>query len=251
MKKLIAGNWKMNGTLAAARALSVDILRGLREEPGLAESCDFLVCPPFIHLAAVKEELDSARLPVALGAQDCALTGNGAYTGDISAEMLEDFGIGHVILGHSERRMYHEEASVLVADKARMAHGHGLVTIVCIGEQEEERASGQELDVVGRQLLESLPDTATVQNTVIAYEPVWAIGTGKVATPDDVRVMHRFIREKLHERVADSAHMRILYGGSVKPDNAAELFSVENVDGALIGGASLKAAHYLDIARAA
>ncbi len=251
MKKLIAGNWKMNGTLEEARDLISGILEGLRGNPALFETCDFLVCPPFIHMSAVKHELDGSGLSVALGAQDCALTKDGAYTGDISAAMLEDLGAGYVILGHSERRQYHKERDTEIAAKAGLAHGQGLVTVICVGELEEEREAGKEKDIVGRQLAEAVPASATAENTVIAYEPVWAIGTGKTATPEDVRVMHSFIREKLQERLADAANMRILYGGSVKPSNAEELFKVENFDGALIGGASLKADQYLGIAEAA
>jgi triosephosphate isomerase len=164
--------------------------------------------------------------------------------------MLADAGCKYVILGHSERRQHHGETDKEVAAKAKLAWGAGLITIICVGETDKEREQGQQESVVGRQLGEALPDGVTSENTVIAYEPVWAIGTGKNATPDDVKAMHRFIRDKLKEKLADSANMRILYGGSVKPDNAAGLFVVENVDGALIGGASLKADQYLAIAKA-
>lgn len=247
MKKLIAGNWKMNGTEAVAQGLLKDIAAGLS---GLPQRCDFLVCPPALHMQAARDFIRKAAIPVALGAQDCAATENGAYTGDISAEMLGDFGCNYVILGHSERRQYHQETDALVAAKAAEAHKKGLITIICVGEKDKERAAGLERDVVEAQLDGSIPFTATAANTVIAYEPVWAIGTGKTATPDDVREMHRFIRGMLKEKLADFEKVRILYGGSVKPDNAATLFAIESVDGALIGGASLKADQYLAIAKA-
>jgi triosephosphate isomerase len=248
MKKLIAGNWKMNGTLAAGQALVKGVLEGLSADASLLEHCDFVVCPPFVHLPVMNYALQKSA--VALGGQDCALTEDGAYTGDISAAMLKDIGCAYVILGHSERRQHHGETDKEVAAKAKLAHARGLITIICAGETEAEREQGREKEVVGRQLKEAIPSCATAQNTVIAYEPVWAIGTGKTATPDDVAAMHRFIRESLKEQLADSAQMRILYGGSVKPDNAAALMAVEHVDGALIGGASLKADQYLAIAGA-
>ena len=247
MKKLIAGNWKMNGTLAEARKLAQAVAAGV--DSVLLKTCDFVVCPPAPHLGTVGEALKGGA--VSLGAQDCALTENGAYTGDISASMLADSGCKYVILGHSERRQHHGETDKDVAWKARLAWAQGLVAIICVGETESQRELGLEQAVVGRQLAEALPPAASGQNTVIAYEPVWAIGTGKTATPDDVAAMHSFIRAKLQEQLADSGNMRILYGGSVKPDNALELLAVENVDGALIGGASLKADQYLAIASAA
>ncbi len=251
MKKLIAGNWKMNGSLDSAHNLVSEIITGIKQESSLLEQNDFVICPAYLHLLTAKDQIgQEGGLPVALGAQDCAVTENGAFTGDISASMLKDAGCEYVILGHSERRQYHKETDALIADKARIAHKQGLKTIICIGETEDEREAGKEEEVVGRQFDQSLPETVSTDNTVIAYEPVWAIGTGKTATPDDVAKMHSFIRAKLKGRLEDYAKMRILYGGSVKPENAKELFSVENVDGALIGGASLKAEQYLDIAKA-
>jgi triosephosphate isomerase len=248
MKKMIAGNWKMNGSVASMQALVKGILEGIKAEAGLNEACDFVVCPPYVHLPMVNWGLkDSA---VALGGQDCALAVDGAYTGDISAAMLADVGCKYVILGHSERRQHHGETDAEVAVKAKLAWDAGLSVIICVGETDRQRAQGQQESVVGGQLAAAVPSGATFANTVIAYEPVWAIGTGKNATPDDVQSMHRFIRGRLQEQLADSANMRILYGGSVKPDNAATLFTVENVDGALIGGASLKADQYLAIAGA-
>lgn len=243
-KKVIAGNWKMNGGFAAARALTQAVLEGVAKEPTLLDRCNFIICPPFLHLQTVRAAIDHAHGPVLLGAQDCSDQDNGAFTGDISAAMLKDGGVGAAILGHSERRQGHKEDNALVAAKAVKAHEAGLLAIICVGEVEAEREAGRHFDVVAEQLAGSLPAGATLENTIIAYEPVWAIGTGKTATPDDVAKMHAFIREKV-------GNLRILYGGSVKPENAAALFSTENVDGALIGGASLKADQYLGIAKAA
>jgi len=247
MKKLIAGNWKMNGDLAGAASLVQDIEEKIRNNPALLDKCDFVVCPPFVHLGIAK----SAGLEKAsLGAQDCSEKPNGAVTGDISAPMLKDAGVSYVILGHSERRQFHKEADPLIAQKAAAANASGLVTIICVGELESERDAGKQNDVVSQQLKGSLPGGATAANTVIAYEPVWAIGTGKTASAEDIRAMHAFIRQKLSETLADAENMRILYGGSVKPGNAAEIFGVPNVDGALIGGASLKADDFIGIASA-
>lgn len=249
MKKMIAGNWKMNGSYDFARTLISGITKEISSDASLLDVCDFVVCPAFPHLHIALEEVSSTRLPVAVGGQDCAVTEDGAFTGDISAAMLRDTGCEYVILGHSERRQYHAETNEQVAAKAELAHKNGLKTIICIGETESERESGKEKEVVGRQFDESLPEGANSQNTVIAYEPVWAIGTGKTATPADVAEIHSFIRSRLADRFDDSSEFRILYGGSVKPDNAAELFAVENVDGALIGGASLKVEQYMAIAK--
>lgn len=244
MKKLIAGNWKMNGNLAAARTLTMGILDGIEQDPALLDRCDFLISPPFLHLPGVRTAIDHAHGPLMLGAQDCSERDNGAFTGDVSATMLADCGVQAVILGHSERRQFHGESDAMVAAKAQKAHQAGLLAVICVGEVESEREAGAHFDVVARQLAGSLPEGVNPENTVIAYEPVWAIGTGKTATPDDVAAMHAFIREKV-------GGLRILYGGSVKPENAEKLFSTENVDGALIGGASLKPDQYLGIAKAA
>lgn len=246
MKKLIAGNWKMNGSAGTAGSLIWEVESKIQAQPDLLEECDFVVCPPFVHLETVKEKCRK----VALGAQDCSQQKNGAYTGDISAAMLNDVGAQYVILGHSERRQYHKEDDKLVHDKAVAANAHGLVTIICVGETEAEREAGRQNEVVGAQMEASIPQTANHKNTVIAYEPVWAIGTGKTATADDIRDMHAFIRGQLSQKMADAAEVRVLYGGSVKPSNAREIFSVPNVDGALIGGASLKADDYIGIAAA-
>ncbi len=247
MKKLIAGNWKMNGSAKDAEALITGIEESIAAAPGILEKCDFAVCPPFIHIPMVK---DLASV-VAIGSQDCAAKESGAYTGEIAAPMLKDVGASYVILGHSERRQYHKETDAQVAEKAVAAHKAGLITIICVGETEGEREAGRQNDVVSTQLKGSIAAGATAANTVIAYEPVWAIGTGKTATPDDIRAMHGFIREKLRAALADGGDVRILYGGSVKPGNAAEIFAVPDVNGALIGGASLKIEDYMGIAASA
>lgn len=244
-KKLIAGNWKMNGTMAATQQLLGGIVAGLNAD--ILARCDLLVCPPFVHIAAAQTFTGHN---IGVGGQDCATQTGGAFTGDIAAPMLADAGCRAVIVGHSERRQYHNEADEAVAAKAAQAHLAGLTAIICVGETAEQREAGQEGVVVKQQLIGSISAGATAENTVIAYEPVWAIGTGKTATADDVAAMHGFIRTILAEKIADAAAVRILYGGSVKPDNAIELLAVPNVDGALIGGASLKADDYLAIAKA-
>ena len=251
MKKLIAGNWKMNGSLAEAKALIKGIAEGLQQAQDLYDTCDFLVCPPYVHLPAVLDVVNDTGVRVDVGGQDCTVYDNGAYTGEISAAMLKDLGAGSVILGHSERRQYFDENDELIAEKAVKAHEEGLVSVICVGETAEQREAGKQEAVVGAQLDKAIPSCATAENTVIAYEPVWAIGTGNTATTEDVEAMHSFIRQKLQEKLEDSANVRILYGGSVKPDNAAGLFSLDNVDGALIGGASLQSGSFLGIAKAA
>jgi triosephosphate isomerase len=246
MKKLIAGNWKMNGDLATALTLTREIVAGIEADPRMTSDCDFLICPSFVHLARVRANLGQKNIEsgaIMLGAQDCSEKDNGAVTGDISAVMLADCGVNAVILGHSERRQGHGESNALVKAKATQAHKAGLIAVICVGETETEREQGTHFKVVETQIKASLPEGANSENTVIAYEPVWAIGTGKTATPDDVKSMHKHIREVI-------GNMRILYGGSVKADNAAGLFATENVDGALIGGASLKSDQYLGIAKA-
>jgi len=236
-RKLIAGNWKMNGLKADGLDLASDLAGRLKGAGPVA--FDMLVCPPFPLLFPVGEAI--ADSPLALGGQDCASKTSGAHTGDVAPTMLKDAGCRFVILGHSERRADHGESDAVVNAKAAAAHKEGLVAIVCVGETEAQRDAGQANAVVSGQLAGSIPAGATADNTVIAYEPVWAIGTGKTATPDDVKAMHAHIRAELDGKIAESAKVRILYGGSVKPNNAAELMAVENVDGALVGGASLKA----------
>jgi triosephosphate isomerase len=242
MRQLIAGNWKMHGLSADAVALAKGVATG---SAGLG--CDLLVCPPFVHIAAVAQAIGGA--PVAVGGQDCHAAKQGAHTGDVAAPMLRDVGATWVILGHSERRQNHHETDAQVRDKVLAAVEAGLNPIVCVGETEQERASGQETAVVGRQLAGSLPERFA---GVVAYEPVWAIGTGKTATDADVAAMHGFIRDALVRQFGEAGRgILILYGGSVRPANAASLLAVPNVGGALVGGASLKAEDFLAIARAA
>ena len=238
IRPLVAGNWKMNGlspSLAELKALKAHVDR----RPIL--SADLMVCPPATLLSRAAQVL--AGSGIALGAQDCHPSPSGAYTGDISAEMLADAGATAVIVGHSERRTDHGEVDVLVNAKARAAHRAGLTAIICVGETEKERREGSTLDVVGRQLKGSVPQESRAATTVIAYEPVWAIGTGLTPTPTDVADVHGFIRSEIGGLLGEgeASQFRILYGGSVKPSNASELLTVENVNGALVGGASLKA----------
>jgi triosephosphate isomerase (TIM) len=245
IRPLVAGNWKMNGTGASLnelRTIGNAFLHGLDTET------EALVCVPATLLSRAHEVL--SRTPVKVGGQDCHAEASGARTGDISAEMLKDAGASHVIVGHSERRSDHAETDADVLAKAAAAHRAGLVAIVCIGETRQEREAGQTLGLLSRQIEGSVPADATAQNTVVAYEPVWAIGTGLTPTPDDVAEAHAHIRDELSRRVGSDAarKMRILYGGSVKPSNARVLLAVDNVDGALVGGASLKAADFLGIA---
>ncbi len=249
MKKLIAGNWKMNGNTTDAVHLVQEISALLNNEPDILQRADLLICPPFLHIETVRKAATNDA--ILMGAQDCARTSNGAHTGDISASMINDIGCEYVILGHSERRTGHKESDSLIAEKAKAAHGNNLISIICVGETAEERDQGKENDVIGTQLDQSIPDTATDNNIVIAYEPVWAIGSGKTASPEDVASMHAFIRAKLKDRLTDGNTIRILYGGSMKPENAKALLSTPNVDGGLIGGASLKADQFIAIAKEA
>ena len=244
--KLIAGNWKMNGRRTDSLELAREI--GFRSASEPSRRYDLLLCPPFTMLSTVGEAI--AGSGVLLGGQDCHARPSGAFTGDVAAEMLADLGCTHVIVGHSERRQYHGEFDLSVAEKAEAAHRAGLVAIICIGETESERESGQAHAVCMRQIAGSVPMTATAENTVIAYEPVWAIGTGRSASAADVAEMHGFVRAELSRRIATANEVRILYGGSVKPANAGELLAVPNVDGARVGGASLKADEFWAIARA-
>jgi triosephosphate isomerase len=243
IRPLIAGNWKMNGLVAALAEA-----RRVRDRLGEAAfaAADAMLCPPATLIALLAREAAGSRLQV--GAQDCHTAASGAHTGDLSAEMLKDAGAQAVIVGHSERRADHGERDRDVRQKALAAHRAGLAAIVCIGETAGERRAGLTLEVVGRQLAGSLPDNATARDTVIAYEPVWAIGTGLTAKPADVAAVHGFLRRALAERLGpEGAAVRILYGGSVKPDNARELMAVADVNGALVGGASLKADDFLAI----
>ena len=246
-KKLIAGNWKMNGLLADG----VELAKGVAAEVKAMSKpeCEFLVCPPFTLLTSVKKALRGAK--VALGAQDAHFNTKGAHTGDISPEMLKDVGCQYVMLGHSERRADHGESNELVNKKAVAAHHAGLKTVICIGETLAERDSGKTIDVCSKQIMGSVPDDSTAADTVIAYEPVWAIGTGKTPTANDVEEVHAAVRKVLAKKLGkgNANKMRILYGGSVKPGNAKEFLSLPDVDGALIGGASLKVADFMAIAK--
>ncbi len=240
---LIAGNWKMNG-LASSLAEVKALRQSLEATPA---ACDVLICPPTTLISRLAPETGPK---IAVGAQDCAPKSSGAFTGDIAAEMLADAGASWVIVGHSERRQYHGETDSLIAEKTKAGWRAGLKVIVCVGELEAERVSGKAEDVVGKQL-SFLADGATAANMVIAYEPVWAIGTGRIPTMEDIAAMHGFIRKTLAAKFpGEGDNMLIQYGGSVKPDNAAEIFKVKDVGGALVGGASLKAKDFLAIIRA-
>jgi triosephosphate isomerase len=235
-RKLAAGNWKMNGTTASLSEVSG--LMAAHPEPG----CEVLLCPPATLVTAMAA---LAKGKIAVGGQDCHANAAGAHTGDIAAVMLKDAGASHVIVGHSERRADHAETSEMVRAKAEAAHAAGLVAVICLGESEAQRDAGDTLDVIGQQLFASTPDGATGMNTVIAYEPIWAIGTGRTPTLAQIAEVHDFIRSELIGRFGvEGGLMRLLYGGSVKPSNAAEIFATPNVDGALVGGASLKAADF-------
>lgn len=237
-RPLIAGNWKMNGLNSDIADLAGDLATRCADAGDA--TFDMLVCPPFTLLSQVVAAAKSSGLLV--GAQDCHTAEKGAHTGDISAAMLADLGCSHVIVGHSERRTDHGETSDLVRAKTEAAWSAGLTAVVCVGESEQDRDAGKTLDVVGAQVAQSIPDGATAGNTVIAYEPVWAIGTGRTATPQEAQEVHAFIRGELQNRFNDEADgMRILYGGSMKPGNAAELLALADIDGGLIGGASLVA----------
>ncbi len=230
-KKIAAGNWKMNGVKTSLAEL---------DQLGTGEGCEVLICPPFTLIALAAGRAGAVQI----GGQDCHANASGAHTGDISAPMLKDAGASFVITGHSERRADHGESDAIIAAKTLAAHHAGLIAIVCIGETEAQRDAGETLDVIATQLAGSVPDGSTAQNTVIAYEPVWAIGTGRTPTTDQIAEVHALIRNKLAARFADGADFSLLYGGSVKPGNAVDIFAVPHVNGALVGGASLKAADF-------
>jgi triosephosphate isomerase (TIM) len=245
-RQLIAGNWKMNGLSADGAALASAVAQAARSRNAGPE---IVLCPPATLVARV---VDICRgTPVGVGGQDCHAAPSGAHTGDIAAAMLADLGCGYVIVGHSERRANHGESDATVRAKAAAALAARLTAIVCIGETLAERDAGKTMDILRRQIAGSLPDGATAANTVIAYEPVWAIGTGRNATTAQVGEAHALIRREIAGRVGEPAGVRLLYGGSVKPGNAAELLKVTDVDGALVGGASLKAEDFLAIVAAA
>ena len=245
-RPLIAGNWKMNGLRTDALALADGIAKGLRQA-GWTDR-DLLVCPPATLVMAVAEAVRGSG--VLVGGQDCHAKANGAHTGDIAAEMLRDLGAACVIVGHSERRTDHGETDAVVRAKAEAAWRAGLLPIVCIGETLAEREAGNTFPVLARQLKGSIPAGATAARLVVAYEPVWAIGTGKTPTTAEVADAHAHIRKELAGVMAEASQVRLLYGGSVKGSNAAELMAAGDVDGALVGGASLKADEFLAIAKA-
>jgi len=241
MRPLVAGNWKMNGLASSLGELSA-LKEGLAKQ---APACDVLICPPATLIAQANWAVKGA---FALGGQDCHAQAKGAFTGDVSAEMLKDAGASYVIVGHSERRQYHGETNEDVATKAKAAWRAGLKTIICIGESEAQRDAGHAHHVCQGQLEASVPPEATQANTAIAYEPVWAIGTGKTPTTSDIAAMHAHIRDCLVKKLGEGAReMLILYGGSVKPANAASIVAIANVNGALVGGASLTAKDFFAI----
>jgi triosephosphate isomerase (TIM) len=246
-RKLIAGNWKMNGLRADGLALARAVAD--RAQAIGTAGPELLICPPATLIALIAERVASPL--IALGGQDCHAETAGAHTGDIAAPMLADLGCRYVIVGHSERRTNHGETSAQVRSKSEAALAAGLAAIVCIGETLAERDAGRTLEVIKTKLGGSLPKGASAANVVVAYEPVWAIGTGRNATAGQVAEVHKLIRNELTTRVLDAEGVRILYGGSVKPANAAELLAVPDVDGALVGGASLKAEDFIAIAAAA
>ncbi len=243
MKKLIAGNWKMNQNRTEAKALAAALAEKYTSP---SDRFDMVVCPPSIWLSDVVEAVKGSAVEV--GSQDVHEQDKGAFTGNIPAGMIKEVGATYAIVGHSERRQHHNETNALIKAKAENAIKHGLTPIICVGEVESERASNSQEFVVGQQLAESLPSNGKY---VVAYEPVWAIGTGKTATPEDVRAMHSFIRQTLAKSVDHADQVAILYGGSVKASNASEILATVNVDGVLVGGASLDANEFWAIAQAA
>lgn len=243
-RPLVAGNWKMNGTTASLG--EVDALAA--SLASVTPACDIMLCPPATLIAPIKAAVERHGVAIVIAGQDCHADPGGAHTGDVAAEQLADAGAGAVIIGHSERRHDHGESDEMVRAKAVAAQRAGLISIICVGETLEEREAGQAGDVVSRQLIGSLPDTCDGANTVVAYEPVWAIGTGLTPSPQDVGEMHDLMRRRIGTLVGvEAGYMRIVYGGSVKPDNAATLLGVDDVDGALVGGASLKAVDFWQI----
>ena len=245
MKKLIAGNWKMNGSLAANEALLKAVIAGAQ-----APACDIAVCVPAVYFAQVQALVSGSA--VSLGAQDVSAQAQGAFTGELSSAMLKEFGVRYAIVGHSERRQYHQESDALVAEKARAALAQGITPIVCVGETLAEREAGHTEEVVKRQLAAVVHLIGhCITEIVVAYEPVWAIGTGKTATPLQAQQVHAVLRAQLHAATTHENRVRILYGGSMNAANAMQLLAQGDIDGGLIGGASLKAADFLTIIAAA
>lgn len=246
MKKLIAGNWKMNGSLAANDALVRALVKGMEGDAG----CSVAVCVPAPYLAQV--QMLRAGSALELGAQDVSRHSEGAYTGEVSAAMLKEFGVRYAIVGHSERRQYHCETDALVAEKARAALAAGITPIVCVGETLAEREAGRTEEIVKRQLAAVIHANGhCISEIVVAYEPVWAIGTGKTATPGEAQQVHAVLRAQLKAATGHADRVHILYGGSMNAANAASLLAQPDIDGGLVGGASLKAADFLQIVRAA
>jgi triosephosphate isomerase len=245
-RRLIAGNWKMNGLQQAGTA---ELVLLKQQVASVRPAAEVVVCPPATLVAGFAAAVRGGG--VGIGGQDCHPKPSGAHTGDISAEMLADAGATHVIVGHSERRADHGETDALVRSKAEAVHRAGLTAIICVGETLEQRDAGRTIEVVWGQVAGSVPEAAKAENTVIAYEPVWAIGTGRTPTNDDIAAVHAAIRARLAEWVNGGATFRILYGGSVKPSNAKEILGLKDVDGALVGGASLKVADFWPIVEAA
>ncbi|HMA09491.1 MAG TPA: triose-phosphate isomerase [Ramlibacter sp.] len=246
MKKLIAGNWKMNGSLAANDALVRELVRALEGDAG----CTVAVCVPAPYLAQV--QMLRAGTPLELGAQDISEHAEGAYTGEVSAAMLKEFGVRYVIVGHSERRQYHGETDAVVADKTKAALAAGITPIVCVGETLAQRDAGRTVDIVKRQMAAVIHTNGhCISEIVVAYEPVWAIGTGRTATPGEAQQVHAVLRAQLKAATPNADRVHILYGGSMNAGNAASLLAQPDIDGGLIGGASLKAPDFLQIVRAA
>ena len=247
LRPLIAGNWKMNGTRAFAKDMAETLAKHLSELGDV--DFDMLVCPPALFIDVVRASVGTSG--IALGGQDCHIVKQGPHTGDIAAAMLANAGCDYVIVGHSERRTAHREVNAVVRDKAIAAQTAGLIPLVCVGETLEQREVGDAVATVTKQIEGSIPDGSSASTVIVAYEPVWAIGTGRSATIKDIAEVHDAIRAVLTEISVDGEGIRILYGGSVKPDNAAAILSIDNVNGALVGGASLQADDFLAIARAA
>ena len=250
MKKLIAGNWKMNGSLAANKALLADMLAALPKPA----SCSIAICPPAPYLAQLSElfkplaSVDAAQVAIELGSQDISQHASGAYTGEVSGAMLREFGVRYAIVGHSERRQFHGETDAVVSLKTKAALAVGITPIVCVGETLAEREAGKTEEVVKRQLAAVIHDNGhCISEIVVAYEPVWAIGTGKTATPEMAQAVHAVLRAQLKAASTHPQRVKILYGGSMNAANAAELLAQPDIDGGLIGGASLKAPDFLKI----
>jgi triosephosphate isomerase len=242
MRPLIAGNWKMNTLRSEATALVAGLMEQRAErDPG----CDMLVCPPFVTLRPVADVIEGS--PIALGAQDCHTENSGAHTGDVSATMLADAGCEFVIVGHSERRADHQEDDTLIASKAGAAHANALKAVICVGETLDQRNAEETLAIVETQLKNSVPEGTTAENTVVAYEPVWAIGTGLTPTIEQISEVHDHMRTLLEARFSDGSEFRLLYGGSMNPGNAREILAIDNVNGGLVGGASLKVEDFWSI----